>query len=81
MNLLILLIFGIINFIGLYQYGKWSLTGVPHKTQALIDFIAPVGCIMGRILFHFDMKTNKFAYIYGLIFSILILVLLEVVLI
>ena len=65
-------IVGIINFIGFYLYGGWSIKGVAHRTQMVVDFLCPIGCIIGRLLFKFDMKTNRFAYVYGLILEILL---------
>lgn len=72
----ILIIFVIINLVGLYMYSNWHFTGVEHRQQALVDFLCPIGCLVGRLMFKFDMKTNRFAYVYGLIFEILAFIIL-----
>lgn len=67
-----LLILTIINVCGIYQYGWWSILGAPHKQQMLVDFVCPFGAFLSRIVFKFDVNTNKFAYIYGAILQIFI---------
>jgi nicotinamide riboside transporter PnuC len=61
-----------INLFGFERYITFSMSEVAYRKQALIDFIAPIGSILGRIFFGFSMKENIFGYILGFLFEIFI---------